>query len=361
MKIDTITFHRSINYGARLQTYALQQALIKCGYESEVIDYALRGPRIYQKINYKKPGAALKKLAINLNTFINRRNICQVVQKFEAFSREYIRLTEKYDSYEQLNHSPPKADIYMAGSDQLWNIITYGYRPEYFMEFAPTNIKKSTYAVSIANYNYSDEQISIIKNAIKDIPMLSVREEEARDFLLKHFNRESQVHMDSVFLLSPEQWDQIAIVPEIKEKYVFCYALTRNKIMQQVIDELKKKTDYTIVVLSNRSLKMVKGDRYIFNAGPREFLGWISHAEYVLTTSYHGTAFSIIYNKAFGNYTIPEYSSRTDSLLHKFSLMHRKNISATDLLNEAVDYVDIKPKLKAEIANSYDYIRKIGL
>ena len=359
MKISTITFHKSVNYGAILQTYALQQALLKCGYESEVVDYARMKSEMFVKVNYRNPKKAVKQLALNSLTAFRYNERKNLFYKFSDFTDSYIKLSDHYDTYEELCKNPPKADMYLMGSDQVWN-ITYRYRPEFFAEFAPEGVKKASYAASIGNYKYNDQQMKQFSKGLYGINPISVREESAAEFLDKNFDIQPNVHIDPVFLLSPDEWGSIAIKPQIKGKYILCYALTKNKLMQQAIDKLKKETGYKVVVVSSQPNKFVKGDVHIYNAGPREFVGLFKDAEFVLTTSFHGTAFSVLFNKPFYNFTLDYYSSRTNDLLQKLGLTDRVPKFIEDICFDGFDYTKANKIKQEQINLSYDYLNELS-
>lgn len=359
MKISTITFHRSVNYGAVLQAYALQQALKKCGYDSEVIDYARMNSSLFTKINFRQPMKAIKQLILNFLTVCHYSERKRLFENFNSFMNSYIKLTKRYESYDELCKKPPKSDMYLMGSDQVWN-ITYRYRPEFFAEFAPKGVKRASYAASIGNYKYNEEQLKRMAQGLNGISPVSVREESAAVFLRENFNMEADVHPDPVFLLTSEDWNEISIQPQISEKYILSYALTRNDLMQQAINKLKKETGYKVVVVSSQANKFVKGDIYIYDAGPREFVGLFQCAECVLTTSFHGTAFSILLNKPFYNFTIDYYSSRTTNLLNKFELTNRIPKSVDEITIHEMDYSKVNAIKQQYVETAYAYLRSLS-
>ena len=354
MKILTITFHRSKNYGAVLQAYALQRALVQCGYETAIVDYS----RVIDPKKCRSLTGKLKLFAIKLLDVLRRSDRRRFVKRFEQFVTERLALTEKYDNYESLEIAPPKADMYLIGSDQVWN-ITYRYRPEFFADFAPIGVKVASYAASIARYNYTEEQMSHFAQGIKGITPVSVREKSGKKFLKEKFGIDSEVHLDPVFLLSAEEWRAIAKHPSISEKYILCYALTASKKMETVAKNLKRLTGYKIVSISASSHSFLNGDINIFDAGPEEFLGYIDNAELVLTTSFHGTAFSVVFEKNFYNFTSDYYASRTTDLLELFSLTNRICVDANSVSCESIDYSVARKIKEKKISNAYRYLESL--
>ena len=135
MRVLTITFHRSKNYGAALQAYALQNALKKSGYDTAIIDFS----RVVDSKKGKTLKGKLRLFAIKILDFLHRRKRKRFILRFEDFVAKRLLLTERYQDYSSLQKSPPVADMYLIGSDQVWN-ITYRYRPEFFADFAPNSI-----------------------------------------------------------------------------------------------------------------------------------------------------------------------------------------------------------------------------
>lgn len=356
MKIITITFHRSLNYGAVLQTYALQKALKKCEYETAVLDYS----RIINKKSTKKNlKQKLRTVIVSSLQAIHSKSRKIFKQRFEDFIKDNIILTDRYGTYTELRNNPPDSDMYLIGSDQVWN-ITYSYRAEFFADFAPENIKVASYAASIGRYDYRKEQLEKFELGLKKINPISVRENSAKDFLQEKFGRESLVHPDPVFLLDKEEWMSIAAQPQMKDKYILCYALTRSKLMQKAAAKLKKETGYKIVSISPTAVSLVPGDRNIYNAGPREFLGYLQNAEYVLTNSFHGTAFSIIFEKKFYNFTSDFYSSRITNILEQMSLVDRIPRSLDDVKSGQIDYAGVTLKKQQLADGAYEYLKSLG-
>ena len=349
MKILTITFYRSLNYGAMLQAYALQQALLSCGYDTAVIDYC----RI---ITVKKSlKQRVRQFALNSLERMHLRERKKFKKRFNDFLNDNIKLTDTYCDYEQLVKAPPQADMYLIGSDQVWN-ITYRYRPEFFADFAPQNVKVASYAASVGRYNYNQAQLEQFENGLAKVHPISVREKSAKDFIEEKFNRKASVHLDPVFLLDKEQWSKIADERLKDEKYILCFALTRSELMQKAAKKLKKETGYKVVSISPTAVNFLHGDYNVFDAGPAQFLSYLKNAEYVLTNSFHGTAFSIIFEKDFYNFTSDFYSSRTTNILQLLDLLQRIPKNLDDVSLKRVDYSKVLPKKQQLVEEAYSYL-----
>ncbi|MBE6740171.1 MAG: polysaccharide pyruvyl transferase family protein [Ruminococcaceae bacterium] len=352
MKISTITFYRSRNYGAVLQAYALQQALISCGYETAIVDYC-------RVLNDKKSlKQKIRQMALIALEVVHYKSRLRFKNRFETFLNENVKLTNRYDDYDALVKSPPQSDMYLIGSDQVWN-ITYRYRPEFFADFAPKNVKVASYAASIGRYDYNQVQLEKFEKGLEKVYPISVRENSAKDFIKEKFNKESLVHLDPVFLLDKEQWSKVADEPQKEEKYILCYALTGSSLMKKAAEKLRKETGYKIVSISPTAVNFINGDYNVFDAGPKQFLSYIKNAEVVLTNSFHGTAFSIIFEKEFYNFTSDFYSSRTTNILQQLDLIDRIAKSLKDVSLEKLDYKNVSIKKRKLIEESYAYLKSL--
>lgn len=352
MKVLTITFYRSSNYGAILQAYALQQALLSCGYDTAVVDYC-------RVITGKKSAKqTIRQFALKGLERMHLESRKRFRNRFIAFLNENIKLTDKYNDYDQLVKTPPQTDMYLIGSDQVWN-ITYRYRPEFFADFAPQNVRVASYAASIGRYDYTQEQLEKFEKGLEKVYPISVRENSAKDFIKEKFNKEASVHLDPVFLLDKEHWSKIADQKLKDEKYILCYALTRSDLMQKAAKKLKKQTGYKVVSISPSAVNFIHGDYNVYDAGPAQFLSYLKNAEYVLTNSFHGTAFSIIFEKDFYNFTSDFYSSRTTNILQQLDLLQRIPKNLEDVSLKSVDYSKVLPKKQQLIEEAYSYLNTL--
>lgn len=336
MKIGIITFHCAHNYGAVLQAYALQEQLVDLGYDVEVINYR---PQIltlgYERsIFWYRP---YKKIVRQMLSFVKMimsvvvRNITQPQMRsiinerrkgFSSFINNKLRLSEK--TYKKSFSKQLDYDCYIIGSDQVWNIsITNGFDPVFWGNF---DMKKGSkiisYAASMSNYNLTDEQKNEMKTLLSKFSAISVREKDVEDFLLD-LDVKSNVVFDPTLLVKNDTWIKIANTPQTKDKYVLVYTMgllndelrIANKIAQQI----------------GASVEVLIGDEKSFNkkyplisASPEEFLGYFQNASFVVTSSFHGTSFSISFNKPFyslarGN----DKDSRQSTLLMNLGLEDR--------------------------------------
>lgn len=338
--IKTITCHNVYNYGATLQAYALQTYLQSLGNEVEIIDYA---PRYHSWSCWNIPeNSTVYKLASE-NMFIHFLYACHRwikhkretnlirEKKFDEFDKKYLRLTTKhYINYEQLKQDPPKADIYIAGSDQIWNPVGgTGLDPAFYLNFGEAGIHRISYAASFGVSILNEHQKDIIKNYLSSMDNISVRESTGLN-ILKSLNINSGVQvLDPVFLLDKATWLQFigGTKKVVEGNYVLIYDFFQDDPnIQKLAFELKKMTGFNIVSVNN-SGKLPYADVNISDASPLEFLSLINNANVVISNSFHATAFSIILNKEFYVYPVIRHKnqSRMIDLLNQFHLPDRYN------------------------------------
>lgn len=340
--IKTITCHNVYNYGATLQAYALQTYLQSLGNEVEIIDYA---PRYHSWSCWNIPeNSTVYKLA-SKNMFIHFLYACHRwikhkretnlirEKKFDEFDKKYLRLTTKhYINYEQLKQDPPKADIYIAGSDQIWNPVGgTGLDPAFYLNFGEAGINRISYAASFGVSILNEHQKDIIKNYLSGMDHISVRESTGLN-ILKSLNINSGVQvLDPVFLLDKATWLQLigGTKKVVEGSYVLIYDFFQDDPnIQQLAFEFKSMTGFNIVSVNN-SGKLPYADVNISDASPLEFLSLINNANVVISNSFHATAFSIILNKEFYVYPVIRHKnqSRMIDLLNQFQLSDRYNTS----------------------------------
>lgn len=364
-EIKIITLHCPINYGAALQAYALKAYLKKEGYDADLIDY--RPKYVTEKQAYTYAGSLAKsknyiKKALYLIAKFPTRY--RVKRNFGRFLKSELCSTEViYRSYEELKANPPVADVYICGSDQIWNTnMENGWDDSFFLSFVKQG-KKCSYAASMAiSRELSVEESNRFKNQLDDFDAISVREQDAQKILLPIIKKDINWVLDPVYLLSAEQWITLANKekPEAKGKYILLYPMGNGDSVNAVAQALSQKSGLPIYTIS-RSMK-VKSDRVFNGYSPYQFLQLLSGAEYVVTNSFHGTSFSIIFRKNFWACSIGKTSSRIASLLDSLDLKQRY-IDSPDIpyerLLDAIDYTHPSECLQKRLKESKSFLESI--
>lgn len=358
-RIGIITFHRATNYGAVLQTYALQQTLISMGMQNEVIDYH------HKYIEKMSVGEFLVKKGIKgvirkpLGYFMRKKRN----DTFELFVENYlITSTRTFYYLEDLAKCESDYDIIIAGSDQIWNFRCEGFDKAYFLGFLHNQNKKNAYAASFGFSQIPEELKEEYLNRLKGFKNISVREHSGVRIIKNLLHREVSVCLDPTLLLSRKEWQSIAVSPSIKDKYILLYNVRTPKTMLDVARELGRKTGYKVIYI-NDYLKDLD-IRHIRTCPPTEFLGWFQNATYVITNSFHGTVFSIIFQRLFLSELESAdggFNDRAKNLLTSLGISERTmNGNWETVIEKNIDWLSVTDKLTVLQKGSKDYLREIG-
>lgn len=352
-KVGIITFHLAVNYGAVLQCYALQSFLKQAGYDVKVIDY---------HPDFRK----------RRESIVNRVSLLDYARKVYVFARDYfpsrIRWTVAFSSFvkRQLMTTskcsadtiPSEFDSYVIGSDQLWNFsITGGPHPVFFAEFP---FKKEdrhyiSYAVSmeVTNVNASDEEQAM--RFLENFDAISVREQNAIDFLCGKTDKTIYKTIDPTLLVDRSVWDSFAITPKRSQKYVLLYQVRQNGHARKVAEELAAQRGAIVVEIASGLNK--SDENSIKHVSPESFVGWFKEADCVVTTSFHGTAFSLIFQKPFYAINLGDgWDNRVGSLLKNVGLESRSIQLGRIPTFEDIDYDLVENKISVLRKESADFL-----
>lgn len=293
MKICTITCQHAYNYGARLQTYALAHYLQRQGHEIEVIDYRpdyMRGDVLV----CFWPGWSIKQWGKLLLQFPLRMRAKRRQPYFDAFSEKYIPLTRQvYWSIDELRDNAPKADIYIAGSDQIWNTeFRNGTDPGYYLDFGDSSVRRISYAASFATEEVQQAVREFVRSNLARFDAISVREHSALT-ILESLGYKGKEVLDPVFLLSKGEWCEMADETGKGEKYVLVYDFMSSPQIRKEAERIAKEQKLKIYSIGDKRFGYC--DRNFIYAQPQTFLGLLKHATHVVSNSFHGTAFAMIF------------------------------------------------------------------
>lgn len=365
-KIEIITLHRIVNYGSVLQAYATQNVLENRGFDVEFIDYYpermhMLGmlKRIKNKTNKLKNSMLLRNFArvIMLPSYIKRFYI------FKKFIKENIKVTKKmYKTYEELVDNYPNADYYCTGSDQVWN-SGWNEKVDYtfFLEFLKNNEKCFSYAASFGKSKLSEDEIDITKRLLKKYNYISMREKSGVEILNNlGYNNAINV-LDPTLLLDASKWSELASKKYEGKKYIFVYNLNRNKNIDNYVKKLAKEKKLDIYYVSYAFHEFYKNGKMKCNVKVEDFLSLLKNATYVVTDSFHATAFSINFNTQFMIVFPEKYSTRVRSILEITNLESRivKNCEDISLADEKIDFTEANIILNSEREKANKYLDKV--
>ena len=337
-KVEILTIHFGINHGSVLQCYALSRMLEALGGEVEVIDYVPARYKMWNNVKIKYPEKSLLwKLA-----FLFASSVIRLPHKviFRLYLKSHLNLSHRFSNSRKLANRCPTADLYLVGSDQVWNSTYNGNEDKsYLLGFAPKGAVRASYAASIGKDELTEEEGSDIARGVQSFAGVSVREEKAAK-QLADYGVEARVDLDPVFLLGREQWCELASTRTRREPYVLVYVIAQGyEEMVRQAREIADRLGARLYVLSVRPIRIPGVDRNFLFATPSDFLALFRDATFVVSNSFHGTAFSIIFRKRFLTYAA-RYNARIENILSITGLGRRLVTGRFDdvLVSERIDY-----------------------
>ncbi|MGQ7867781.1 polysaccharide pyruvyl transferase family protein [Sunxiuqinia sp. sy24] len=364
MKIKTITCHNVYNFGASLQAYALMKYLETLGHDVEIIDY--RPDYLSQRYNlwgisskWGNRGFLFKLLYYGYKVperLLTRKG----KYNFDSFSRKYLRVSDRtYRSYSELENYPPEADVYIAGSDQIWNTHSRNGRdPAFFLDFVPPGKRKVSYAASFATLEVLPEYRSFVQSRVETFDYVSVREREGLDILERLGVEHGKHVLDPVFLIGRDEWERLAN-DQNDSRYLLVYDFDNNPAIKKFVQHIAREEGLQIVAVNNYT-KTPYADHDYFHAGPETFISLIKNAEYIITNSFHATVFSLIFEKEFFVYDRMDdnANSRMTGLLELCGLEKRLIHSQNEIKSEQsrIDYDQVRLKLDSHLRSSKKFL-----
>ena len=336
MKVYTVTFNSNINFGARLQAYALAKFLndqedIEC----EILNYYYPGWENSWKL-FRKP-KSFRDFLKNLYLALHLRDVIEIKKKHKLFldfvSDNMPVANEKYNRTKLLQNAP-LADAFVCGSDQVWN-MSRTKDLSFFLDFVEKGTaKKISYAASIAE-PWTKEDIDMVKPWLDEFDGISIREEGNLSQLGEVVpNKSPIVVCDPVFLLSKQEWESFSsmqLCPQ--EPYIFCYFIGLVPYAAETVAKIRRMLGFRLVYLQLQLevRDTFHSDKTIIAASPKDFVGLIRNASFVVTNSFHASAFSLIFKKDF------VFVPRKKDNERIFSLMKMFNISDVFVTKEKLE------------------------
>ena len=360
-KIGVITFHSAHNYGASLQCYALQETLKKKGYNTRIINY--RNNKIdknFRIISFNKTSLKQFIRSILVNIVLLNKNIKRN-RAFEGFIKNQLNLSPKYKTEDELKKNFPDYDVYITGSDQVWSYDLLGeLEDSYTLNFGNNKTRRISYAASVGNPENILKHKEEFYKKLKGIDFISVREEETKKELDKIMNKNIAVTLDPALLLDKNEWEEkIKNKEKEKEKYIFVYAIGEHPENLKVANYLSEITGLKIIHVEKKN-KYKNILKNAYESGPFDFVNYIKNAEYVITTSFHATVFSIIFNKKLWAVPPLDTGCRITNLLKKMNMSNRIIYTIEEFKNkkfdEEIDYASINKILEEERKKSIDWL-----
>lgn len=345
----------SYNYGSILQKYGLF-SYIKNNICNDVFIVNTKiltdSDKIFSKTQeYSKLST---RIYIKICNYINNKRIT----KIKAFEMKHLK-TIDYDKFIRI---VKKGDMIVVGSDQVWNpdalynVYTLD-RPE--LRKIDKNVKKITYAVSMPKDKINVDQQNYFKKILPFFASISVRENKAKELLSELTTKKIEVSLDPTFLINNEEFNNFTKNIPQEDEYILMYMVRPMPIVKKISKIISKKTGLKVINLGNMNV-ISKGIKNSNNSGVEEFVSLFKNAKYIITNSFHGTVFSIIFKKSFISVSLPYTGGRAKDLLSKLGLDNRlvKDESDCDKLFSPIDYDTVYDLVEKQRKLSKDYLKR---
>ncbi len=364
IKIGLITFHRAINYGAVLQAYALQETLKEAGAKVKIIDFRSKTIEDEYRLIKKYYGPLRFRTERLITELMKIKGKIGKRKKVERFITGSLDLTESISTdLEQLNSC---FDVFVTGSDQVFNTdLTVKDKYVYFLSFAEK--PRYSYAASFGKDYIREEDWKWISRELGRYSRISVREESGIEIVRDVCGKQAEVNLDPTFLLSAKRWRELESRPSgCDEPFILVYNMMTSPLLYEAAEELKRITKHRVIFVNNKNERLKFLHRkfsYRDDIAPEELLWLIDHAGYILTSSFHGTVFSLLFHKKFLT-VLPKGEpriARNLSLL-KMAGVEDRCILERDGINRIVnepDWQDVEQRIENGRISSLRYINEI--
>lgn len=364
-KVEIITIFDNTNFGTYLQALALALTIQKFGFNVELIDYIRPGQS--EEARKKFANNFMKKVYYTLwelPRWRKLRNDCH------DFVSRFVSITKtRYMSFNELKDNPPFADIYLTGSDQVWNsIYNEGLDKSFYLDFAPEGYKRVAYAASIGMSAIPEQEIVEMRCLLSKYSSITVREADANRILCELGFKDVAVVLDPTLLLDRMAWTRITkrFKPIKTEPYILVYSVEdkeQNELIGRYAKLMSQSYGWKIYEISYSSYfhRLKFADRHFLQVTPEVFVQLMLNAEFVIVSSFHGTAFSINFNKQFLTIMPDRFNSRVDNILTLCGLKDRLVTSSTFDINivPPIDYSRVNNLIEMERKKSITLLKNM--
>lgn len=357
-KVGIVTIHKINNYGAAAQAYALNRCIRELGHDAKTIDF--RTYRVAESYRIFQPLTSPMDIPRNAQALLYSSRLRKRKARFDSFLAEQMPMTEDaFYSDAELAKAELDFDTYICGSDQIWNTHCRNYDDAFLLKFARNRGRRISYAASLGASSIHPDMQERFSEELHAYHAVSVRERDAVDIIEPLAGRPVQHVCDPVFLLSREQWQEVAAPRQFQKPYIFCYHVKGDLPgMRDYLRSLSRKTGLPVVVVNMNLREMLYPNVKRYDAGPREFLSLIQNAAYVVTNSFHATAFSLIFRKQFMVFS-PHGAgpSRLTSILDTAGLMDRVWAEGCSDIAAQIDFDAAWERLTPFVDQSRTFLR----
>lgn len=358
MIIYTVTLFKG-NYGSVLQAFALQSRLKEFG----ATPYILTECKPKRKFSKFSSLWRILRPEKNYNLFqriqryLQREDFKEKHSKLQQFISKNISVKTLTDRRAFIRTLSPQ-DVFLAGSDQVWNVLNSPLSKWYSLQWVDDKYKKYSYAASIGVSSLTKKHQQDFAKVLTGFQKISLREEQAVKSFSSIFFDKVRQDIDPTLLYEASFWRKIESPKQMEEPYVFVYMLRPDKRLIEIAKAVAKEKKCKIIFTGKYSYNF-EGVQTICDAGVEDFLSYIHHAEVVVTNSFHGTAFSVLFEKPFLSVKIASTGSRAESLLKLLHLERQLIDSYSHEYTFEINYSIVKKILNKEREKSCNYLKII--
>lgn len=349
MRLGILTFHRAINVGAVLQAYALQQTLRKLGHETYIIDYqpdyVEKAYKSLRKLDIRHPAGLLYELS---TSFMRKRRL----NKYRRFREQYLNIKPL--------HVLSSCDYAILGSDQIWNSSITGGRFDltFFNKNSEVRAKRGiAYAASTMSVDrLTDKDFQDFSKFLPTLNAIGVRERKFAQFLSDKYRLKITEVIDPTLLADPYIFEPFVSKSPCEKEYLVFYEIWHSDEIEKKAREIAQEKGLKFIGISGSDIRFTNRDIHQ-SVSPSSFVNYIAHASHIITSSFHGTAFSLIFNKQFNVICEkPHQSNRMQELLDNMGLSNKLTFKSESVDGKLIDYDLIRARLDALRRNSIKFI-----
>lgn len=296
--VRILTFHQSLNFGAILQAYALQETIKGLGYDVKILDY--NSPR--KAFEYTWKFSRSKSWKRNIHDFLSVRFYRKRSKYSKNFIKHFLIMSDKCYTESNLQKVNQENVRFICGSDQVWNVYNTKADWNYFLTFVKQSKDRIAYGASIGVTEIEDPYRERFVSEVRKFAHVSVRGKQEAAVIKEYCGIDSQIVLDPTLLLEKSNWEKMESQWKHPGKYIFLYTLGWKKEALLKVKEIAAQVNLPVIVPVFDLMSYLTGIRYGFRGiifSPQDFLAAVHHAEYVFTDAYHGIVFSTIYRKTF--------------------------------------------------------------
>lgn len=347
--VGILTFINANNYGAVLQAYSLQKKLEEMGADCELIDYRCPAIEEMHRLRTLSLHNSFKKNIANI-----RFNLYQAPRR-KAFIRfkSTMKISPNY-TLDSISETNSKYDLFLTGSDQVFNLSLTKGDITYFLDFAEPNKKKVAFAASLGSF--VEEEKTRYQKLLSSFDAISLREQSAIRLFEEKLSIKADFVPDPVFLHSKEEWINLLSLKEKQESYVLLYSLHNLPLSYEIANRIAREKGKKLFVITKSMKPAGSMNRLLKNESPKSFLEWIMNADTVITDSFHGTAFSLIFEKEF-LVTLPNnYQERITDMLDDLGISQCMVNQERDIFENNIWTEEIKDRFRKYCAIGTEYL-----